>query len=287
MNRKTILRALTFVSITVSLAACSTATNSSSSTSENTSTKNTLAEIKKRDRIVIGVKTDYTPYAFIDANSKNAGLEIDIARYLTKEILGSDTKVEFVPVVASNRIQLLKQGKIDLVIATMTITEERRKEIEFSEPYYAAGTGLLTRKNSGISTWESLKGKKVCGIQGSFYNKDLTNMGIEMVNFPGTAEAYTALKDGRCLGFAYDDSALAGKLLEPSWSGDWHQPLPVIFSKPWGMGIRKGDAVLLKTVNDAILKMEAEGFVVKGEQKWKIPATDYVKERMEKAQKKP
>lgn len=279
MSLKTILKALTVVTITVSVVACSTG--------ENTSSQDTLANIKKRDRIVIGVKTDYTPYAFIDANSQNTGLEIDIARYIAKEILGSDTKVEFVPVVASNRIQLLKQGKLDLVIATMTITDERKREIDFSEPYYAAGTGLLTRKNSGISTWENLKGKKVCGIQGSFYNKDLTEMGIEMVNFPGTAEAYTALKDGRCVGFAYDNSALVGKLLEPNWSKNWHQPLPVIFSKPWGMGIRKGDTVLLKTVNDAILKMEGEGFIVQGEQKWKIPATDYVKERMEQAQKQP
>jgi polar amino acid transport system substrate-binding protein len=277
MNFKTILKAITLVTITVGVVACSTG--------ENTASQDTLSNIKKRDRIVIGVKTDYTPYAFIDANSQNAGLEIDIARYIAKEILGSDTKVEFVPVVASNRIELLKQGKLDLVIATMTITDERKQEIDFSEPYYAAGTGLLTRKNSGISTWENLKGKKVCGIQGSFYNKDLTEMGIEMVNFPGTAEAYTALKDGRCVGFAYDNSALVGKLLEPNWSGEWHQPLPVIFSKPWGMGIRKGDTVLLKAVNDTILKMEGEGFIVQGEQKWKIPATDYVKERMKQAQK--
>jgi polar amino acid transport system substrate-binding protein len=274
---KTIIKALTLAAITVSVIACSK--------SENTSSKSALSDIKERDRIVIGVKTDYIPYGFIDADSNNAGLEIDIARYIVKEILGSEDKVEFVPVVASNRIQLLEQGKLDLVIATMTITEERKREIDFSDPYYSAGIGLLTRKNSGISTWESLKGKKVCGIQGSFYNKDLTEMGIEMVNFPGTAEAYTALKDGRCLGLAYDNSALVGKLLEPDWSADWHQPLPEILSKPWGVGIRKGEKVLLNTVNEAILKMEAEGFVVREEQKWKIPATEYVKEQMKQAQK--
>ncbi len=108
-------------------------------------------------------------------------------------------------------------------------------------------------------------------------------MGIQMVNFPGTAEAYKALKDGRCLGFAYDNSALVGKLLEPTWSQDWHQALPVILAQPWGMGIRQGDETLLETVDETILKMEAEGFIVQEEEKWNIPATDYVKERMEKA----
>jgi polar amino acid transport system substrate-binding protein len=274
---KTIFKALTLVSIISSIAACSG--------SENTSAKGTLADIKSRDKIVIGVKTDYVPFGFIDRNGENAGLEIDIAHYLTSLLLDSDNKVEFVPVVAANRIEFLQQGKVDLLIATMNDTEKRRQVIDFSENYYASGTGLLTRKDSGISTWDDLKGKKVCGIQGSFYNKKLIEMGIEMVNFPGTAEAYTALKDGRCVGFAYDDSGIVGKLLEPEWSQDWHQGLPVILVEPWGMGVRKGDSEFLEAVNYAILKMEAEGFIVKAEQKWKIPPTEYAQKRMERAKK--
>ena len=276
---KSLLKFLTFTTIFI------TFTNACSN-SQNQLSEGALATIKNRDKIIVGVKTDYTPYGFIDKNGNNAGLEIDIARYLATEILGSENKVEFIPVLASNRIELLKQGKVDLVIATMTITPQRQQQIDFSEPYYAAGTGLLTRKDNGISSWEELKGKKVCGIQGSFYNKDLTEMGIEMINFPGTAEAYTALQDGRCLGFAYDNSALVGKLLEPKWSQNWHQGLPVILSQPWGMGIRKGDETLLETVDDAILKMEAAGLIVEGEQKWQIPPTDHVKERMIQAQQK-
>ncbi|AKG24803.1 hypothetical protein IJ00_22900 [Calothrix sp. 336/3] len=254
--------------------------------SGDTTAKGTLEKIKQRDKIVIGVKTDYTPFGFIDKNGKNAGLEVDIANYIAKELLGSESKVEFVSVVAANRIEFLKQGKIDLVIATMTDTPERRKVIDFSENYYSAGTGLLTRKDSGIKSWDNLKGKKVCGIQGSFYNKELIERGIQMANFPGTAEAYKALQEGRCVGFAYDDSALIGKLLEPNWSKDWHQPLPPILPQGWGMGIRKGDTKFLESVNQTILKMEAAGFIVAAEKKWKIPATDYAKKRMAAAKQK-
>ncbi len=268
--------AVSLIAATVSITACS-----------ETETKNTekgiLGAIKEKDKIVIGVKTDYTPFGFIDSDGKNAGLEIDIARKLTEEILDSEEKLEFVTVVAANRIEFLKQGKVDLVIATMTDTEERRQEIDFSENYYSSGTGLLTKQDNDIQTWEDLKGKKVCGIQGAFYNKDLTEMDIEMVNFPGTAEAYKALKDGRCIGFAYDDSALVGKLQESEWSKDWHQPLEPILQQPWGMGIRKGEEEFLAAVNDAILKMEAEGFIVEGEKKWEIPSTEYAKERRSKA----
>ena len=273
------LLAVSGITLTIGITACS-----NQDTQE--SPEGTFEKIKENDKIVIGVKTDYAPFGFIDENGQNAGLEIDIARNLTKELLGSEEKVEFVPVVAANRIEFLQQGKVDLVIATMTDTEERREVIDFSENYYSAGTGLLTKKDSGIASWDDLKGKKVCGIQGSFYNKDLTERDIEMVNFPGTAEAYKALQEGRCIGFAYDDSALVGKLLEPEWSQDWHQPLNPILEQPWGMGIRKDDEAFLEAVNDEIIQMEAEGFIVEGEKKWKIPATKYAEERMKQAEEK-
>ncbi len=278
-----IVNFLALASIALSIVSCAS-TNEPEVPDTETQPKSTLENIKNRDKIIIGIKTDYVPFGFIDENGENAGLEIDIARYLASEILESQEKIEFVPVVASNRIEFLKQGKIDLVIATMTDTEKRREVIDFSENYYAAGTGLLTRKNNDLSSWDELKGKKVCGIQGSFYNKKLTEMEIEMVNFPNTAEAYTALKDNRCIGFAYDNSAIVGKLLEPEWSENWEQGLPVILVEPWGMGIRKGDSELLEVVNKTILKMESEGFIVEGEKKWNIPSTEYAQERMKRAQ---
>lgn len=275
-----------FAMISCSPTPTDTTGTESTSTDENTeeSSSGTLGEIKERDQIVIGVKTDYAPFGLIDKDGQNAGLEIDIAKYLTKELLGSEDKVKFVPVIAANRIDLLKQGQIDIIIATLTVTPERQEIIEFSENYYSAGTGLLTKKDSGVATWDDLEGKTVCGIQGSFYNKDLTEMGITMSNFPGTAEAFKALQEGRCIGFAYDDSALVGKLLEPEWSGDWHMPLPAILPQPWGMGIRKGDTEFLASVNEIILQMEREGLVVEGEKKWNIPPTEYAQQRFEQAQ---
>ena len=161
-------KALALAAVMVGLAACSGTTNNLST--EGKSVGGTLAEIFDRDKIIVGVKTDYAPYGFIDQNGKNAGLEIDIAYYLAEAFLGAEDKVEFVRVVASNRIELLKQGKIDLVLATMTDTTERRQIIDFSENYYSAGTGLMTRKDNDVSSWDDLQGKRVCGIQGSFYN---------------------------------------------------------------------------------------------------------------------
>src|SRR5213075_1406290 len=101
---------------------------------------------------------------------------------------------ELTPVVASNRIQFLQQGKIDLMIATMSDTPERRKIVDIVDPdYYASGTNVMAKKSAGIMSWESLKGQKVCLIQGAFYNKELEEKdGVEGFAFPGTAEARSA-----------------------------------------------------------------------------------------------
>ena len=109
---------------------------------------------------------------------------------------GSGVKLELVPVVASNRMQFLQQGKIDLMIATMSDTPERRKIVDIVDPnYYGSGTNVLAPKTAKLTDWDQLKGKKVCLIQGAFYNKELQEKyGVEGVAFPGTAEAYAALQ---------------------------------------------------------------------------------------------
>jgi polar amino acid transport system substrate-binding protein len=240
----------------------------------------TLDEIESRGQVVIGVKADYPPYGFIDPEGEIAGLEIDMARYLALRLAGSEHRLEMVPVVAANRIELLQQGRIDLVLATMGITEERARVIDFSRPYYASGTALLTRKDSGVSDWEELAGQTACGIQGALYNRPLEeDFGIQMLNFQGTAEAYQALQDGRCIGFAYDDSAIMVKLQEEGWGADFHQPMPVIQPVDWGIGIRQGDAEMKEAVDAIIQEMEASGFIVAAEIKWEITPTEVARDR--------
>ncbi len=93
-------------------------------------------------------------------------------------------------------MQFLEQGKIDLMIATMTDKPGRRKVVSIVDPnYYSSGTNILTPKKFGYKTWEDLRGKPVCGIQGAFYNKATSaNYGTKIVAFKGTSEAYAALR---------------------------------------------------------------------------------------------
>src|SRR2546429_9843091 len=110
--------------------------------------------------------------------------ELNIA-LLVAEKLG--VKLEIEPVVSSNRMQFLQQGKIDLMIATMNDKPDRRQVVGIVEPlYYASGVNVLANKKAGLKNWEQLKDQKICGIQGAWYNKpEAENYGADIVAFKG------------------------------------------------------------------------------------------------------
>lgn len=242
-----------------------------------------LADIKKRGVLIVGTKADYRPYGFRDPSGKIVGIEPDLAADVAKRL---GVKLELVPVVASNRMQFLEQGKIDLMIATMNDTPERRKVVGIVEPdYYASGVNILVPKSMHLTGWEQLKGKPVCLIQGSFYNKELQEKyGIEPVAFKGTAEAYTALKSGNCAGMAYDDTALYGQLLDPEWK-DYEVPLKSIDVLPWGLAVKLGETEFEKFMHDAIVAWHKSGLLLQLEKKWGVPNSAFAQEMHEKYKK--
>jgi polar amino acid transport system substrate-binding protein len=236
----------------------------------------TLSDIKKKGVLVVGTKADYRPFGFLDPSGKIVGFEPDLAADIAKRL---GVKLEIIPVVASNRIQFLQQGKIDLMIATTSDTPDRRKIIDFVDPnYYGSGTNVLAPKSANIKAWADLKGKKVCLIQGSFYNKELQEKyGIEGVAFPGTAEAYAALKNGNCIAFAYDDTAIVGEMLKPEWK-DYEMPLDSILFQPWGIGVKQGEKSLVDFVSKATIDWHKTGFIIQLEKKWDIKPTKFAEE---------
>ena len=235
-----------------------------------------LEDIRKKGVLVVGTKADYRPFGFLDPSGKIVGFEADLAADVAKRL---GVRVELVPVVSSNRIQFLQQGKIDLMIATMSDTPERRKIVEIIEPnYYGSGTNVLVPKSAGLKTWEQLRGKKVCLIQGAFYNKELQEKyGVEGVAFPGTAEAYAALKNGNCAAFAYDDTALVGEMLKPDWSA-YEMALDSILFVPWGVAVKQGEKGFVEFMSKAATDWHKTGFIQELEKKWGVKATRFAEE---------
>ena len=222
-----------------------------------------IDDIRKRGKLIVGVKADYAPYGYLNSDGRIVGLEPDLAQDVA-EVLG--VSLELVPVVSSNRMQFLEQGKIDLMIATMTDTSERRGVVEIVDPnYYSSGTNILTKGN--FTQWADLKGAPVCGIQGAFYNRKTSEeFGAEIVAFKGTAEALTALKQNRCVAFVYDDSFLVSRLAEADWEG-WKMPLPTIDDAPWGLAVPKGEDAFAALMSGMVVKWHVTGRILGLEQK--------------------
>ena len=239
-----------------------------------------LDDVKKKGVLVVGTKADYRPFGYLDPSGKIIGLEPDLAADVAKRL---GVKLELVPVVASNRIQFLQQGRIDLMIATMSDTPERRKTVDIVEPdYYASGTNILARKSEKFTKWDQLRDKKVCLIQGSFYNKELQEKyGIEGVAFPGTAEAYAALRNGNCVAFAYDDTAITGELQKPEWS-DYEMPLESILPQPWGLAVKTGEKSFAEFMSKTVIDWHKTGFLQELEKKYGIKPTAFAKEMHDK-----
>src|SRR5436190_6563395 len=218
-----------------------------------------LEDVKKKGVLTVGSKADYRPFGYLDPSGKIIGFEPDLAADVAKRL---GVKLELTPVVASNRIQFLQQGKIDVMIATMSDTPERRKIVDIVDPdYYASGTNVMAKKSEGLKSWDQLKGKKVCLIQGAFYNKELQEKyGVEGVAFPGTSEALTALRNGNCFAYAYDDTQIVGEMQKPEWK-DYEMPLNSILVVPWGIAVKQGEKALGELISKAIVDWHKTGFI--------------------------
>src|ERR1051326_6826638 len=246
----------------------------------------TLDKIKQRGVLVVGSKADYKPFGFRDPSGAIVGFEPDIAK-LVADKLG--VKLELEPVVSSNRMQFLQQGKIDLMIATMNDKPARRQIAGITEPlYYASGVNVLANKKAGIKTWEQLKDQKVCAIQGAWYNKPVAEKyGADIVAFKGQTEAEVALLQGNCIGWVYDDTAFAERLADPKWS-DYEMKLESIMVEPWGLAVKLEERdgpwgqFMAKTVTD----WHRSGKLIELEKKWKIPPSAFLKKMHEESKAK-
>jgi polar amino acid transport system substrate-binding protein len=244
----------------------------------------TLDDVIERGKLVAGVKADYAPWGMLDASGKVVGMEIDMMQDLAGQIgdkAGKKIDVELVVVVASNRMQFLEQGKIDIMIATMSDLPERREVVGIVQPdYYSSGVAILAHKDSGITGWDTIKGKKICGIQGAWYNKDhgLKN-GADIIAFKGVPEVEAALLDGRCVGWLYDDSAFVPrKLNDPEKWADYTIATTVVDNVPWGAAVRKEDLdqPIGKALSAAIIDWHKTGKLIELEKKWGVPATQWL-----------
>lgn len=228
----------------------------------------TLQEVRNRGKLIAGVKTDFPPFGFLDQKGAHKGFDIDLARAIAKALQGNEETVEFVPVTTGNRIAMLTSKKVDVIAATMSITEERMKEIDFSTPYFMSGQMILIRGDNKITAYQDLGGKKVATIQGSIGDAAIDQMvpNVVRVKFEYNFEALQALKDRQVEAFVQDYVLLSNLLQENP--GLKIAGLKPFRPTPYSLGVRKGDKEWLDFINSTLTMIAQSGESEKLLDKW-------------------
>ena len=254
MKKKILALALAAVLVVTGLTACGSKNDAKT---DNGKVYRTVDEIKKSGTIKIGVFSDKNPFGYVDEKGEYQGYDIYFAKRIAKDL---GVKLEFVSTEAANRVEYLKTGKVDIILANFTVTDERAESVDFALPYMKVALGVVSPDDALITDVKDLEGKKLIVVKGTTAETYFTDNypDIELVKFDEYQEAYDALLDGRGDAFSTDNTeVLAWAQQNEGFSvgieslGDIDTIAPAV---------QKGNTDLLNAINDEIKSLADEQF---------------------------
>jgi glutamate transport system substrate-binding protein len=234
------------------------------------------ASAADKDELVIGVNTDQPGLASRGRNGAYEGFDIDVAREIARRLGVTGDHVTFKPVTSATRESVLRDGTVDMVVASYSITPERKTKVTFAGPYYLAHQDILVRRSdTAVRNVRDLKGRRLCRVRGSVsYPRVVTERGVAAtpVDADGYAGCLAKLSSGQLDAVSTDDLILAGLAGEAARSGSGGPPLRIVnapFSdEPYGVGLKLGDVDGCEAVNKAITQMYLDGTAPRLLHKW-------------------
>lgn len=225
--------------------------------------------IMQRGIIKVGINMDSKPFGFINEKGEIDGYDAELARYIAQYLLGNSKRVKFVSVTPNNRMLKVSTDEVDIVIATMTITPQRREVIDFSIPYDAAGQAVLVKSSSAITSISDLSGENVGVIWGTTAEKNMQTLvpTANLVGFKSYNNAYRALKRGNINAITSDDTILSRYAIEDKEV----KMLPKRYSRePYGIGFKKGKCTkkLKQALDESINDMKQKNVLNRLHKKW-------------------
>ena len=263
--KKFIALLLTFVFVLTSLVGCGKKENADDAAADEAKTEDegenriyrTLDEIKDSGKIVIGVFSDKNPFGYVDENGDYQGYDVYFAERLAKDL---GVEIEYVSTEPASRVEYLESGKVDVILANFTVTEERAQSVDFALPYMKVALGVVSPDDALITKPEDLEGKKLIVAKGTTAETYFTENypEVELLKFDQYTEAYNALLDGRGDALSTDNTeVLAWALQNEGFSvgitslGDLDTIAPAV---------SKGNDTLREWINDEIVALADEQF---------------------------
>lgn len=281
MNRRQFIQVFGLAALGIagagSLAGCG---GNAGSGSSDTSSK--LEAIKSRGKLKAGVKKDVIGYGYLNtATNEYEGLEIDLCYQIAAAVLGvsydeakEQKLVEFTDVTPKTRGPLIDNDQLDIICATYTITDERKKSWDFSTPYRTDHVGILVKKAAGMKSMADLDGKIIGVSQGSttkdLVSEMLKDQGVDATpsfqEFPDYPSIKSALDAGNTDAFAMDRSTLKAYTTEDC---ELLQPEIEFGAQDYGIATKKGSD-LSKTVDDTVNELLENGWLDEEIKAWDL-----------------
>lgn len=231
----------------------------SSQKSENTGKTKTrsLKEIKESGEIVIGVFSDKKPFGYVDEKGKYQGYDVYFGNRLAKDL---GVKVKYVPVEAASRVEYLVTGKVDIILANFTVTDERKEQIDFALPYMKVALGVVSPKKNLITKADQLNGKTLIVSKGTtaetYFTKEYPK--VKQLKFDQYSEAFNALADGRGDALSTDNTEVLAWALENKGFEVGIESLGN--TDTIAPAVQKGNKELLDWINKEIKSLGTEKF---------------------------
>lgn len=209
----------------------------------------------------IGIKFDQ-PGLGLKVGEDYTGMDVDVATYVADKLGTSAEDITWIQAPSAQRETLIESGQVDLVVATYSITDERKELVSFAGPYFVAGQDLLVRADDdSITGPESLDGKKLCSVTGSTSAQNVADEvpGVNLREFGTYSECVTALTSGGVDAVTTDDTILAGYAAQPENQGKLKVVGNTFSTENYGIGLEKGNTDLCEQVTDAINSMIEDG----------------------------
>jgi glutamate transport system substrate-binding protein len=216
----------------------------------------TMADLQEAGEITIGVKFDVPPFGLNNPQTGEVeGFDVDLGNYIADRL---GVEPVFREATSDNRIPLLVDGTIDLILSTMTITEERDLEIDFSEPYYVANGDVLVPADSDIQSLDDLNGNTVCTALGSTYQdtikEEAPDANLRLVDL--YSECFDQVQTGQVDAVSTDNVILTGMVIQD----DTLEILDLDYTtEPYGVGITEGDTEMKEFVDESVAEFIDSG----------------------------
>jgi ABC-type amino acid transport substrate-binding protein len=240
----------------------------------------TLEKIDKSGILVIGTRTGSPPFGFINKNNEWGGFSIDLVEKailpaLNKK-LNKQIKLEKKESAPATRIPLLQSNTVDLIAETMTDTQARREQVDFSLTFFVTGAQFLVKKGTPIKGIQTIAGKRVAAQQGSTNARIIRERvpNAKLVEFPDQPAAFQALTQGQVQAYTNDGIQLAGLKAKAPRPDEWIVVGDFYSYEPYGMALRRNESDFRQIVNVGLMDAISSGLYFEIYDKWFGPKSE-------------